>query len=558
MKNIFKYLLPIVLIYFTTSCEEEKFLEEVPKDFYSPENSFIKPAHFESALADLYSKTRYINHSDKWESFAYYFGTDIFFSARRGNTSRAFDIYSTALDPTNNEHLIWHWEKWYKIVSGVNTIVSRLEESELSEEEKVQVEAEARFFRAWAYRHLVYLYGGVPIYTEEIKSKKTDFVRASREEVLQQIVSDAEFAAQNLKGIAELADGKISNLAAQQLLAETYISLGQYEKAVKAATVVIDDPNTALMTERFGSRADEEGDVFYDLFRRNNQNRSAGNTEAIWVLQMEYNVPGGLIGSIDRRNSYERWFGQVGWTCNDPDGNPGFLGQRSTMNVGGRGASLIEPSPYFENDLWESDFDNDMRNSSFNYHRTFYYDNPESAWFGMDAVANPGSIMSDPGQPWRYYPYITKITTPGNHPEEMYADPVLKTLISSAGATFTDFYNMRLAETYLLRAEAYLGLGNTGNAAADINVVRARANAKPVSAGEVDIDYILDERARELSIEEPRRITLQRLDKLVERVRKYNPLNADDIEDHHRVWPIPASEIQANIEAKLEQNAGYP
>ena len=118
-------------------------------------------------------------------------------------------------------------------------------------------------------------------------------------------------------------------------------------------------------------------------------------------------------------------------------------------------------------------------------------------------------------------------------------------------------YNLRLAETYLLRAEAYLGAGNAQKAAEDINAVRERAKAKPISASDVTLDYILDERARELVYEEPRRITLHRTGKLVERVRKYNELNSSEIQDIHGLWPIPNSFIEANVSAKIEQNPGY-
>ena len=45
--------------------------------------------------------------------------------------------------------------------------------------------------------------------------------------------------------------------------------------------------------------------------------------------------------------------------------------------------------------------------------------------------------------------------------------------------------------------------------------------------------------------------------KLVERVRKYNPLNGDDINDYNNLFPIPYSEIEANKDAKLVQNPGY-
>lgn len=48
----------------------------------------------------------------------------------------------------------------------------------------------------------------------------------------------------------------------------------------------------ALMTNRFGSRLNEAGDVYWDLFRLNNQNRGSGNKESLWVLQYDYLNPG--------------------------------------------------------------------------------------------------------------------------------------------------------------------------------------------------------------------------------------------------------------------------
>ena len=115
----------------------------------------------------------------------------------------------------------------------------------------------------------------------------------------------------------------------------------------------------------------------------------------------------------------------------------------------------------------------------------------------------------------------------------------------------------RLAETYLIRAEAYLGLNNTTMAAEDINVVRRRANATDVMPGNVDIDYILDERMRELGVEEKRMLTLMRLGKLVDRVKKCNPFYAPGMKDHFNLWPIPQAEIERNRGAVLEQNPGY-
>jgi len=128
------------------------------------------------------------------------------------------------------------------------------------------------------------------------------------------------------------------------------------------------------------------------------------------------------------------------------------------------------------------------------------------------------------------------------------------------GRIYKDWYIMRLAETYLLRAEANLLAGKADAAAADINAVRNRANATPVTASDVNIDLILDERARELYLEDFRLNTLMRMNKLVEYLMKYNPkvIQAGyKLDDHLNKLPVPNSEIEANKEGGLVQNDGY-
>jgi hypothetical protein len=162
------------------------------------------------------------------------------------------------------------------------------------------------------------------------------------------------------------------------------------------------------------------------------------------------------------------------------------------------------------------------------------------------------------------YPYQSKATTPFAHPAGLYNSPNSSDVVtkyflkSGAGGTYLDQYMFRLAETYLLRAEAYLGLNQTGLAANDINTVRARSHADPVDPGSVNIDYILDERLRELGVEEKRMLTLMRLGKWADRVRKCNPFYAAQVQDHFNLWPIPAGEIEKNSSNKLKQNEGYP
>jgi len=116
---------------------------------------------------------------------------------------------------------------------------------------------------------------------------------------------------------------------------------------------------------------------------------------------------------------------------------------------------------------------------------------------------------------------------------------------------------LRLAETYLLRAEAYLGKGDVGKAADDLNVVRRRAKAPDVAPAEVNIDYILDERIRELMHEELRLATLDRLGLLVDRTKRFNPKIAWSYQDYNNLLAIPQSDIEKNVVATIEQNPGY-
>ena len=84
-------------------------------------------------------------------------------------------------------------------------------------------------------------------------------------------------------------------------------------------------------------------------------------------------------------------------------------------------------------------------------------------------------------------------------------------------------------------------------------VVRSRAQATPVAAGDVDIDYIIDERMRELNVENLHLFTTNRLGITIERLRKNFPLLAATAQDYHNLWPIPYGEIEKNVEAVLEQ-----
>lgn len=535
MTTVKKYLILLFIsVVSLSSCNDDLLLEEKPKGFLSPENTFVNREGFNSALAELYRKGRGLRtvemlsgEGDKAITAIYGSGTDLgWYWDKKLN----FGDYS--LVNSFNALSRDYWVLLYKIIRDSNVIISHLPGAAMPETDKTRIEAEARFFRAYAYRFLVYLYGDVPIIDSELTGPKFDYTRNPVNEVLSFMVGDLVFASQNLPR-QNAGDGHLSAAAADHLLSETYISLEKYDLAIEAAGRVIGDPQYKLMTERFGSLKSSPGDVYWDLFRTGNQNRASGNSESILVWQMEFGVPGGNNATY----SIERAWGPYLEPLKDSKNAKAIIPADSL----GRGIGFVRPSDYLEFEIWKSDFGNDMRNSSFNIQRQFYNNNPASVDFRKVIVAKEAEKARN------YFAWIKKASSPNGHAQGY----------DTGGKLYTDIYAMRLAETYLLRAEAHLRKGSRDLAAADINVVRNRAGAKPVGSGQVDISYLLDERARELVIEEPRRLTLARMGLLYERTKKYNGVSAPTVQPFNNLLPIPQSVIDANDGAPFKQNPGY-
>src|SRR5690606_29110116 len=182
------------------SCNEDKWLEEVPYSFYSPSNSFNNESDFESAIAYLYSQSSALYSVSTMEGRALHYPSDLAYSAIA--TNQDLNQYKDKLTPEATE-TVNLWKKFYQIVFNANVILNRLQlpEAKLSEQYKKATEAEARFFRAFAYRYLTGFYGGVPLVLEETNSAKRNFERASKDQVLRQCVEDLSFAQNNLPEI---------------------------------------------------------------------------------------------------------------------------------------------------------------------------------------------------------------------------------------------------------------------------------------------------------------------------------------------------------------------
>jgi hypothetical protein len=523
------------LLFLLSSCSSD-VLEEDPRGFLNPDNAYASVEGLQAGVAELHRLSRGMRTSelisagiegDKAVTTLYATGTDLaWFVVPTQNFFTNYDLVNSTNIIVRN-----YWRLLYDIVNNANAILAALPEAEITEEQRARTEASARFFRAFAYRYLSHLWGDVPILLEAVDGPRFNFSRSPQEEVWQVMVTDLEFARANLPR-ENPGDGRLAAAAAEHLLAETLLSLGDTEGAIAAATRVVDDPQYELMRERFGNHTGQPGDVFWDLFRSENQNRTSGNKEAIWVWQMDFAELNG-----NPQNRLTRAWAPMYERLKDSEGNRAYV-EADTL---GRGVGFVKPTNYLDSLIWLSDFHNDLRNSGYNMQRRYVNNNPASPDFGQ--VIQP--TVSDLDR--AHFVFVKKAAMPEGYPQGY----------DRSGRVYNDFYAMRLAETYLLRAEAHLAAGDREAAAADINVVRSRSNANPVSAAAVDLDYLLDERARELVVEEPRRLTLVRTGTLVERVRRFNPVSGPSIQDYHRRWPIPQDDLDANIEVDLGQNPGY-
>ena len=194
-----------------------------------------------------------------------------------------------------------------------------------------------------------------------------------------------------------------------------------------------------------------------------------------------------------------------------------------------------------------------------------YYPTPglpfdSAAWVAVDPAnrANTQILQADNGDgsysTWMnitnnkpYYPCIKKFASPGTN--------------FGTTTSVRNIFLARLAETYLIRAEAEINSGDAASAASDMNVVRARSKASPITASQATLDFLLDERAREFAGEYQRWYDLKRTGKLTTYVPMYNPdvpsvsyMQGNDGQ-YKTLRPIPQNAI--NLDKDITQNPGY-
>lgn len=514
-----------------TACGKD-FLVEDPPHIIVADNLYTSLSGFEAGINGLYAQVRRerqgIGGLNELMSTPWVIGTDNAYANFVSTDERIFNEWGVRNISTADVYEdVWTW--LYQMINGANTIIGRAGNASIgwSDADKNRILAEAHFIRGWAYRHLRYSFGPVPLNLTESSGQniRTDWVRAPIAEVDKQIESDLLFAEANLPATST-NPGKLTKAVAQHYLADLYLAMDDPAKAEAKASAVINSGLYSLITSRYGVEASKPGVPFMDQFKDGNANRSQGNTEVLWAWQWEQNVIGGGQ-SIMRRYWVNRYYN--------------IKGVAVSVEHGGRGIGRLNPTTWALG-IYEP---TDDRGSYHAVRRFYLYNDPNNLPVGKrlgDTVKTRTLAIERSSD--ALWPSTRKWD---------WADP----LNPNIDPQYNDQPYLRLADTYLLLAEAQFKQGNLAGAATTLNIVRARSNASLITAAQVTLNFTLDERSRELLTEENRRETLVRTHTVLARVQAYNKLAGPRIVARDTIFPIPQAVIDANTGRPMEQNPGY-
>ncbi len=571
LKRIIPLIITISFLFYI-SCSENDLLKPTPLSFFSPDNIYTNKAGFESLLVTMRKNLVTEFTGQEQQILPETQASD------EGAMEGELDL-TIKMVPTNSNLFTTSFIDIYKYIKDANVLISRIDNIKWeNKNDRNYLLAEAYWHRSYWYYRLVNSWGDVPWVGKEVTDVKLDYHTYSRWAILKKIQSDMEYAVQWLPETA--VAGAPTKGAGNHLLAKICLANCEFDKAIAAATSVIEGPYT-LMKTRFGSVANNPGyNIMWDLHRVENKNISA-NKETILAIVDRYPDPAAAksTGTWAMRHYNCSWFHSY---AKDSQGKHGTLDQGSQYQMLGRGNPDSQMTNYYAYDVWAYKGNTwkdtpDLRRADTNWvdKNEIVYNNPASVDYGKPIQIK---YLADPiDSSWIYF-----------------AMPIYKTYVPELNPTARpyggngDWYVFRLAETYLIRAEAYYWKGQLDLAASDINVVRQRANALPITGGEVTLDFIFDERARELFIEEPRHNELVRASFILaklnrdgysletfhlnnwcqKRIIKVNnffahvpPLVQEGSTatwaPYNTLWPIPDDVITANTGAVINQNIGY-
>jgi starch-binding outer membrane protein, SusD/RagB family len=573
------YQFPKVLVVFIVlvfvSCEG--YLDEDDYSNLSGDTYFITSEGVESLVNACYSPLRF--YYGKEHSLVYSeIGTDIF-TAGAGLIENPYAYYTADMTimgfkGNGQDKNSDYWRYFYLGLNNTNAAVIRVQDSPLPEALKSIREGEVRFLRAFYMWHIVNIWGGVHFSLEETRTTDGALNMTDESVFWEQIIKDLEFAV-NVLPKTSTEYGRVTKPAAQALLARSYLYTKDYDKAYKYADSVITQYSFKLEND------------YAQLWNVNNEQ----NKEVVWSVIWSDNDA--FSGTIIDHQDKEQFDKNEPWLERSP-GNQlhlfyAMVYQTLTINgqipvlrdiPNGRSFNRLIPTKFLI-DLYDETIDSRF---DATFQSVWYCNTPikladgDSMRVGDTAIyisKYPVSAAVKATKDYIYYDleefYDPTTEAPlgtrsQNYTMRKFLDPTRGGVAGDVGDQSSKFdcYVFRLAEMHFIAAEAKLMLGDNGTALSHINEIRRRAaipgkeTAMEVTAADLSIDFILDEKAREFAGEYIRWFDLKRTDKLVERVRLHNTDAAPYIQDYHRVRPIPINELNAvSNKDVFHQHTGY-
>ena len=597
MKYLKYSLISLLILISVSGCNESDFLKEDPHASLYPENLLQSYTGFQSMTTALYGMMR--NEYRRADALggglplvlhaAWGSGVDNSWS-NNSHSEFKYLYYPSRINQTDLQIFQNIFEWCYRIINTSNMIISRAEENgidwEGSEAEAVQhkneILATARFFRAWAYRHLTYSFGAVPLSTEEITGMnyRNDWERNPVEEIRTVMEEDLTFAMNNLPLRVE-NNSKVSGAMARHYLGELYLALSQPAKAIEVLKPLVESNDYKLITERFGNNASNPGCPFIDVFRT--PMYADGNTEVIYAfVNTEPENSSWGTAEVYMKSTYKNYYSNDGIinksNMEDPDYTSGAATwpQAFWRNNGGKGAGRCVPS---RGALRLYDYKGQGKNDDrISDYAMVWTINERNASGQISNYLNNGKAVIDTIVTDEMLDdnktTIKKYNWPTTRKWD-YTPPLIAN--GDKDGCYQDIVYLRLADTYLLYAEALYKNDQPGEAIRWINQVRNRSNAVSITEKDLvekGLDLILDERSRELLSEEERRHTLIRVSQenggderdvnnyFKRRMRQLNEIAGRDARgmndyDTPVLFPIPQEFIDSNTGRQLENNPGY-
>ena len=243
-------IISIILIH--SSCSKE--LTETPKNFLSPVNFYKNESDAQAAINGAYSAY----YPDQVQYMMLEIQSDY---ATGGGSFTSINNTDQVLDAVGVGRTADSWRTLYNLINRANVVLNRVPDIEnINENNQKRILAEAHFLRATGYFNLVRNWGAVPLRISETVDLSTIATpRASVDSVYKLIIDDLTISENDLPESVGNETGKASKWAAKMLLADVYLTIGEWAKSAEKASDVINSNQYSLVT------VNKESD-FYKIF----------------------------------------------------------------------------------------------------------------------------------------------------------------------------------------------------------------------------------------------------------------------------------------------------